>query len=201
MDHLHTVEELEAIYGTPPAHSIVKVSPRLTAAYRRWIEQSRFCVLTTVGPEGVDGSPRGDDGPVVAVLDDQTLAMPDWRGNQRLDSFRNIVRDGRASMMFFVSGSRNVIRVNGNAVITADEALRARLARKTIIPATVLVFRIAEVYSQCARSILRSKLWTMEHQSETVPTVGEMLADVSNGAIDGEAYDSEWPGRAAEAMW
>jgi uncharacterized protein len=104
----------------PSPTSLAKVARRLTPLYRRWIEAARFCVLSTVGPEGTDGSPRGDDGPVVRVVDDRTLWLPDWRGNNRIDSLRNIVRDGRVSLMFMVPGSNNVVRVNGRAVLTDD---------------------------------------------------------------------------------
>ena len=77
---------MEALYGRPGRAAQAKVADRLTPLYRRWIMASRFCVLTTVGPEGTDGSPRGDDGPVVMALDDRTLALPDWRGNDRIES-------------------------------------------------------------------------------------------------------------------
>ena len=103
MQTIDDIETLEALYGTPGDAALRKVARRMTPAYRRWIAASRFCVLATVGPEGTDASPRGDDGPVVAELDPGTLAMPDWRGNNRLDSLRNIVHDGRVALMFMVS--------------------------------------------------------------------------------------------------
>lgn len=115
MIYLDKTDALDALYGAPGEASIVKVMDRLTPCYRDWIAASRFCVLTTVGPEGTDGSPRGDDGPVVLELDEKHLALPDWRGNERIDSLRNIVRDGRVSLMFMVPGSNNVVRVNGTA--------------------------------------------------------------------------------------
>lgn len=149
----------------------------------------------------MDGSPRGDDGPVVAILDDETLALPDWRGNQRLDSLRNIVRDERVALMFMIPGSNNVIRVNGLAKLTADEAMRQRFERKGILPATVALIRIREVYSQCARALMRSRTWTSGDKSEGLPSIGDMLRDVTGGQFDGEAYDAEWPGRAAKSLW
>lgn len=200
MDWITDLPSLHARYGTPGQTSTVKVTPRLTPAYRAWIERARFCVLTTVGPEGTDGSPRGDDGPVVAILDDRTLALPDWRGNDRIDSLRNIVRDGRVSLMFLVPGSNNAMRVNGTARLTADDTLRERFARAGKRPRTVIVIAIAEVYSQCARALIRSALWSGD-QSQGLPTVGDMLREVTEGAIDGAAYDADWPGRAAKTMW
>ncbi len=154
-----------------------------------------------MGPEGTDGSPRGDEGPVVAVLDPQTLALPDWLGNNRIDSLRNIVRDGRVSLMFLIPGALNALRVNGTARLTADPDLRARFDRAGKQPRTVIVIRIAEVYSQCARALIRSALWTSGDQSAGLPTVGDMLREITEGGIDGRAYDADWPGRAAQTMW
>jgi PPOX class probable FMN-dependent enzyme len=130
MEYIKTLEDLEARYGQPGAPSLRKVVRQMTPLYRKWIMASRLCMLTTVGPEGTDGSPRGDDGPVVLELDPGTLALPDWRGNNRLDSLRNIVRDARVSLMFLVPGSNNVIRLNGTAQITADAELRARISAR-----------------------------------------------------------------------
>ena len=113
MQWIETTEGLEALYGEVASAAISKVARRMTPLYRKWIMQSRLCMLSTVGADGTDGSPRGDDGPVVAELDPGTLAMPDWRGNNRLDTLRNIVTDGRVSLMFLVPGSNNVVRVNG----------------------------------------------------------------------------------------
>ena len=201
MEYIDSLAELESIYARPAETALAKVSPRLTRTYGAFIERSRFCVLSTVGPGGTDASPRGDDGPVVVQLDAQTLAMADWRGNERIDSLRNIVEDGRVSLMFFVNGSNNVVRVNGRGRITADEALRTRFARDGKLPRTALVVAIQEVYYQCARALLRSRLWTGGDQSQGLPTAGDMLREITDGAIDGKAYDEEWPVRAATTMW
>ncbi len=192
---------LHALYGAPGEAARAKVAPRLTPAYRAWIERARFAVLVTVGPEGTDGSPRGDEGPVVAVLDDATLALPDWHGNDRIDSLRNIVRDGRVSLLFLIPGSVNAMRVNGTARITADAGLRARLGRDGRLPRSVVVIALAEVYPQCARALMRSGLWTAGDGSAGLPSVGEMLREVTGGAIDGAAYDAAWPDRARGTMW
>jgi PPOX class probable FMN-dependent enzyme len=198
---IDTLEALHAHYGTPAHPAVAKVTPRLTPAYRTWIERSRFCVLTTVGPEGTDGSPRGDEGAVVVVQDDRTLLLPDWKGNERVDSLRNIVRDGRVSLLFLIPGSTNAMRVNGTARLTADPEALAGFEREGRQPRTVIVIRIAEVYSQCARAILRSGLWTGGDQSAGLPTVGDMLRDATNGAFDGATYDAAWPERAKATMW
>ena len=153
------------------------------------------------GPEGTDGSPRGDDGPVVRVLDDHALALPDRKGNERIDSLRNIVRDGRVSLLFLVAGSNTALRVNGTAIVTADPALLESFRRDQSAPRTVIVISVAEVYSQCARALIRSALWTGGDQSAGLPTVGDMLREITEGGIDGAAYDQDWPGRAAKTMW
>lgn len=201
MKFLEHMSQLEALYGQPSEAARIKVAPRLTPAYRSWIERSRFCVLATVGQDGTDSSPRGDDGPVVRVIDDRTLALPDWRGNQRLDSLRNIVADGRCSLMFFVPGSNNVIRVNGHARLTDDARLRGSFARGTLLPTTVAVIGIGEVYSQCARALMRSRFWAAGNEAEGLPGVGEILAEISDGRFGGAGYDRDWSQRAKGTMW
>ena len=200
MESIKTLAALEALYGTVSAPAKRKVVHRLTPLYRKWIMASRFCVLSSVGPDGTDGSPRGDDGPVVEELDPGTLAMPDWRGNNRLDSLRNIVVDGRVSLMFMVPGCNIVVRVNGHADLTADPDLRARFEKNGRQPTTVLVITIGEIYSQCAKALIRSDLWARD-DSDGLPSLGELLAEVTNGEEGGEAFDTAWPARAAKTMW
>lgn len=201
MQFIDDITALEALYGTPGAASLRKVARQLTPPYRKWIMASRLCVLSTVGPEGVDGSPRGDDGPVVMELDPGILALPDWRGNNRLDSLRNIVRDPRVALMFMVPGSNNVVRVNGTAHLTADADLRARFEKHGKQPATVIVIEIGEIYTQCARALMRAETWTNGDLSARLPTVGEILAEVSQGEEGGARYDREWGARAEKTMW
>lgn len=198
---ISSIAALEALYGTPGAPSLRKVARRMTPLYRKWIMASKFCVLSTVGPEGTDGSPRGDDGPVVLELDAGTLAMPDWRGNNRLDSLRNIVMDGRVSLMFMVPGSYNVVRVNGTAHLTDAQEMRGRFEKSGRLPATVIVIEIAEIYTQCARALMRAALWDKPDHGPDLPSVGEILAEMTDGAEGGAPYDAEWPGRAAKTMW
>lgn len=201
MRYLTDLDALHALYGTPAEAATIKVTPHLIPTYAAFIRRSRFVILTTVGPEGTDASPRGDEGPVVEILDPQTLALPDWRGNDRIDSLRNIVRDGRVSLMFMIPGVNNVIRINGTARLTADAAMLGRFVHDGKTPRTVAVITIAEAYSQCARALIRSGLWTAGDQSAGIPTVGDMLRDVTSGSYDGAAYDAAWPLRAAKTMW
>ena len=198
---IESLDELHAHYGTPGQAAKIKVTGFLTPAYRAHIERSRFCVLSTVGPEGTDGSPRGDEGPVVAIKDDRTLLLPDWKGNERIDSLRNIVRDGRVSLMFLVAGSDTAMRVNGNARLTADPEVTSGFEKHGKQPRAVIVIHIIEVYAQCARALIRSKVWKSGDQSSGLPTIGEMLKEVSSGEIDAKKYDADWPERAERSMW
>ena len=200
MDYVKDVAQLEALYGNPGEASLIKVAKVMTPTYRAWIMASRLCILTTVGLEGTDGSPRGDDGPVVREIDAQTLAMPDWRGNNRIDSLRNIVTDGRVSLMFMVPGSNNVVRVNGTAKVTVDEALCQSFEQNGRHPRSVIVISIAEIYSQCARALMRADTWSGKDQSGGLPSVGEMLQEMKDG-FDGAEYDAAWGPRAAKTMW
>lgn len=201
MSHiLSDLDALHALYGSPGSASLDKVARRMTPLYRRWIMASRFCILSTVGPEGTDGSPRGDDSPVVQELDPHTLLLPDWRGNNRLDSLRNIVRDGRVSLLFMVPGSANVVRVNGTARLSVDPELTGRFDQQGRQPTCVVVIDIAEIHTQCARALLRSGLWG-DVPPPDLPTTGQILVEQTDGAFDGETYDRDWPDRAARTMW
>jgi PPOX class probable FMN-dependent enzyme len=198
---IETVAHLLSLYGTPGPAAIRKVARRMTPLYRKWIAASRFCVLSTVGADGTDGSPRGDDGPVVLELDPGTLAMPDWRGNNRLDSLRNIVEDGRISLMFFVPGSNNVVRLNGTAWLTTNDEMRARFAKGARWPDTVIMIEIGEIYTQCARALMRATLWSGTDQGAALPSVGDILAEMTDGEEGGARYDEAWHARAAKTMW
>ncbi|KIC36817.1 pyridoxamine 5'-phosphate oxidase family protein [Leisingera sp. ANG-M7] len=200
MQTLTSIDELEEIYGAPVPQSLTKVTPRLTPLYRDWIGTSKFMILSTIGPEGTDASPRGDDGPVVHIADNRTLWLPDWRGNNRIDSLRNIVRDPRVSLMFMVPGCNNVVRVNGTAVLTADAGLRSHFARKTLLPATVAVITIEELYFQCAKALMRSRLWDAEADRPAVPTAGQFLKE-QEAAFEAEAYDAGYAEYAKSRMW
>jgi hypothetical protein len=200
VEYIEDIASLEALYPDPSPNSLRKVATRLTPLYRKWIGKSRYCILSTVGTEGTDGSPRGEDGPVVTELDAQTLAMPDWRGNNRLDTLRNIVSDGRISLLFLVPGSDVVVRINGQARVTADAQLRAMFNRQGKQPATVIVIKIGEVYAQCARASMRARIWSRD-DSKGLPTMGEILAEQTRGEEGGAAYDAEWSERAARTLW
>ncbi|PIE10211.1 MAG: pyridoxamine 5'-phosphate oxidase [Rhodobacterales bacterium] len=199
MTQITTVAQLEALYGDVAPASLDKVATQLTPMYWRWISRSRFCVLSTVGQDGTDGSPRGDSEPVVTSPDPQTLLLPDWRGNNRIDTLRNLVVDPRVSLMFMVPGSDNVVRVNGTAAIETG-AICDEFAREGKHPRCVIRVRVAEVYSQCARAIKRARLWAGEDESAGLPTAGAFVKE-QKADFDADAYDAAWPARAAKTMW
>lgn len=200
---IDTIEALEALYGTPNLASTAKVTDRVTADYRRLIEASPFLVLATAGPEGLDASPRGDAHGLVRIADERTLLLPDRRGNNRIDSLRNIVRDPRIGLLFLIPGSGTTLRVNGRAHLSADPALLGSFAVGGAAPRSVIVVAVEEIYFQCARAVLRAGLWDASRHAApgSLPTPGQILATLSGGATGGEAYDREWPARAATTMW
>lgn len=199
MRTIDDIGALETLYDAPVPASLTKVTQRITPLYQRWIEASRFLILSTVGPEGTDASPRGDDGPVVRIADDRTIWLPDWRGNNRIDNLRNIVRDGRVSLMFMVPGALNVVRVNGTAVLSDDPALTGSFEQRGRHPKTVIVIRIVEVYFQCAKALMRSGLWQRD-DSDGLPTAGDFVKEQDVG-FDAGTYDATYAMRAKDRMW
>jgi PPOX class probable FMN-dependent enzyme len=198
-----TVAELEALYGIPSEASTVKEVDWLTPHYRAYIEASPFMALATSGPEGLDCSPRGDKPGFVRIHDDKTLMLPDRRGNNRVDSLRNIVRNPRVGLLFLIPGVGNTLRVNGQAHLSIDPDLLNSFAVEDKAPRSVTVIAVETVYFQCARALVRSELWNPERHvdSRSLPSAGEILAALSDNRVGGITYDREWPGRAAKTMW
>ena len=203
MSVVTTVEQLEAIYGVTNDASTVKVADHVTPLYRVFIEKSPFAALATIGPEGIDCSPRGDLSGFVRIHDTKTLMLPDRRGNNRIDSLRNIVRDPRVALMFLIPGCGNAIRVNGRAQISVDAELLASFKVDGKAPRSVMVMTVQEIYFQCARAIVRSDLWNPDKRVDpkALPTPGQILAEMSANTVGGEEYDRIWPQRAAATMW
>jgi hypothetical protein len=189
------LHELERIYGVPGAPSLLKETARLVPAYRAMVEASPFLVLATVGPEGLDCSPRGDAPGFVRVEGDATLLVPDRRGNNRIDSMRNIIRDPRVALLFLIPGVHESLRVNGRAAISADPALCARFEVDGRAPRTVLVVSIESVFFQCGRALLRSGLWRPSAERPKTPSAGTMLREASGGREGGADYDRGLPAR------
>jgi len=198
-----TVAELEALYGQPNEASTVKEVDTITPHYRAYIEASPFAVLATGGPEGLDCSPRGDKPGFVRIHDERTLMLPDRRGNNRIDSLRNIVRDPRVALLFLIPGHGNTLRVNGRAHLSVEPSLLASFAVEDKAPRSVMVMTVETIYFQCARALVRSELWNPARHVDpkSLPTTGQILAALSQNRVGGETYDREWAGRAAKTMW
>jgi len=203
MTVIETVEQLEAIYGPTNDASTVKVADHVTPLYRIFIEKAPFAALATIGPEGIDCSPRGDLPGFVRIHDPRTLMLPDRRGNNRVDSLRNIVRDPRVSLMFLIPGSGNAVRANGRAYLSIDPELLASFKVEGKAPRSVMVMNVEEIYFQCARAIVRSDLWNPDKRVDPkmLPTPGQILAEMSENKVGGAEYDRIWPERAAATMW
>lgn len=198
-----TVEELERLYGLPHENSTVKEVDYITPEYRRIIEASPFAALATAGPEGLDCSPRGDKPGFVRIHDERTLMLPDRRGNNRIDSLRNVVRDPRVALLFLIPGAGNTLRVNGRAHLSVDAELLASFAVDGKVPRSVLVMTVEAIYFQCARAIVRSDIWNAATHVDpkSLPTAGEILAALSEQRIGGKAYDDAWEARAQKTLW
>jgi uncharacterized protein len=203
MSIIATIKDLEAIYGQPNEASTVKVADRVTPHYRALIDKSPFVALATSGPEGLDCSPRGDLPGFVRVHDDKTLMMPDRRGNNRVDSLRNIVRDPKVALLFLIPGAGSTLRVNGRAQVSVDPDLLASFRMDGKAPRTVVVMTVDEIYFQCARAIVRAELWNPDRRVDPadLPTPGQILAEMSANRVGGEDYDRAWPERARQSLW
>ena len=201
---LTTIEQLEAVYGHPAGASLWKEIDHVNAEYRAFIEASPFFVLSSSGPEGVDCSPRGDAPGFVRVADDgKTLLIPDRRGNNRIDSLRNIVRDPRVSLLFLVPGVGETIRVIGRARITTDPALTESFIFADKLPRSVIVVSVETCYFQCPKALVRSKLWDPASivDRKSLPSSGTILAAITKGEQGGEEYDRAYPERLKATIY
>lgn len=198
-----TIDELEALYGEAVPTSRMKELDHISDHYRRFIEASPFMILATSGPEGLDCSPRGDPKGFVRVRDRRTLLIPDRRGNNRIDSLRNIVRDPRVALLFLVPGVGETMRVNGRARLTTDPALLESFAMEGKLPRTVIAVKAESVYPQCQKALVRSRLWDPAAHIERsqLPSIGEMMEAISGGGFDGKAYDAAYPERMKQTIY
>lgn len=198
-----TLAELLALYGEPGKASTKKEIPTIHPHYRALIEASPFAILATSGPNGLDASPRGDPPGFVLVENETTLLLPERRGNNRVDSLRNIVVDPRVALLFLIPGLGETLRVNGTAVISVDPVLLHRFAMGNKPPKCVLVIHVETVYFQCARAILRSRLWDPPTPgiADTIPSPGRILEAITEAQIDGEKYDRELPERQRDTLY
>jgi len=197
------IDQLEALFGEVGESSRRKEVDHVHPVYRSLIEASPFAILATIGPGGLDTSPRGDPPGFVSVENDKTLLLPERRGNNRIDSLRNIVSDPRVALLFLIPGIGETLRVNGRARICTAPALLQRFVMAGQAPKCVLVIDVEAVYFQCARAIVRSDLWNPDKRVDpkSLPTPGQILAEMSDNTVGGEKYDREWPERARQTMW
>ena len=204
MSHLiTTVAELEALYGEINQGSLLKETDRVIPEYRAFIEAAPFAALATRGPEGLDCSPRGDGRGFVRVQDEKTLLLPDRRGNNRIDSLRNIVRDPGVALLFLIPGIGETLRVNGRAAISVDPDLLEGFSVDGRAPKSVIMITVEAVYFQCARAILRSQLWDPDRHvaRASLPSAGQMLAALTKNQLGGETYDKALPERQRTTLY
>jgi PPOX class probable FMN-dependent enzyme len=194
---------LERLYGQPAAPSIKKEADYIHPHYRAFIDAAPFVALATCGPDGMDVSPRGDPAGFVHVEDEKTLLLPDRRGNNRIDSLRNVLADPRVALLFLIPGIGETLRVNGRASISVDPVLLQRFAMDGKLPRSVLRIEVEKVFFQCSRAVLRAKLWEPESRIErsALPSTGTILAALSGGEIGGRQYDEELPQRLSATMY
>jgi len=198
-----SVAALEALFGQPAQASLAKELDHINDHYHRWIAASPFLALATVGEGGLDCSPRGDPRGFVDVVDAHTVVIPDRRGNNRIDSLRNLVADPRVALLFLIPGHGETLRINGRARISSDPALLARYAVDGKAPRVALVVAVETVFFQCSRAVVRAGLWDAARHVEkgSLPTPGQILEQASRAAIDGAAYDSALPERVRTTLY
>ena len=189
-----TEAQLRALIGEPAEVARAKISHRLNALTRLFIERSPFvCVATSDAAGNCDLSPRGDPAGFVRILDDRTLLMPERPGNRLADSLRNILANPRIGLLFVVPGVTDTFRVNGRSVITVDADLLAPSAVEGKPPLLGVVVDIDEAYTQCSKAFLRSHLWDPERfvDPATMPTGGQLHRAVQGEHFDADQYDAE----------
>jgi PPOX class probable FMN-dependent enzyme len=204
-DHsITTTEQLEALYADAPyGPALIKEVDYITPEYRKLIEAAPFVVLGTSGPDGLDCSPRGDPPGFVRVIDERTLVIPDRRGNNRIDSLRNLVRDPRVALLFLIPGVGETMRVIGRAKISTDPKLTESSAVNGKVPKCVLTVTVEKAYFQCTKAIIRSKLWDPKSivDRKTLPTPGSIIAELTDGRMGGPEHDRLAPERIKETIY
>ena len=203
-EHLVTsIEQLEALYGEPYGPAVVKEIDHISPGYRKLIEAAPFVAIATGDAEGFDCSPKGDAPGFVKILDEKTLAIPDRPGNNRIDGYRNILRNPHIALLFLIPGIGETLRVNGRAAISIDPDLMASFAINGKLPRSVLLVHIETMFFHCSKAIVRSKLWdeATKIDRKSLPSTGSIIAEVSKGTFGGEAYDREAPARIKAMLY
>jgi uncharacterized protein len=202
MTTMTTIAELEALYAPVNPVAILKELDHINTEYAKFIEAAPFVIISTAGPEGLDCSPRGDPAGFVRVADPKTLLIPDRRGNNRVDSLRNIVRDPRIALLFMIPGVGTTMRVNGRATLTTDKALCDSFAMRGNPPLCVIRVSVESVYPQCQKALARSKLWDEAARvpRDSLPSIGDMMKAI-DPAFDAVTYESDYPARMGRTIY
>ncbi len=197
---IETEAALREVIGEPSALVCAKVSDRLNALTRRFIELSPFlCLATSVESGACDVSPRGDPRGFVRILDDVTLLVPERPGNRIADSLRNILRNPHVGLLFVIPGVSDTFRVNGCATLTTDAALLAPCEVEGKQAKLGILVDIEAAYTQCSKAFLRSHLWEPERfvERKELATNGEIMRTLQGEGFDAAAYDEERAARYA----
>lgn len=177
-DVVSSEEEIRAILPDQYEAQVGKIISKIDDLCRTWIERSPFIVVSTVSKNGsIDTSPKGDPAGFVKVIDSQTLAIPDRPGNNRFDSFLNIIETGRIGLVFLVPNRSEVVRVSGTAQVVRDIDLRNQLALNDRVPDFAILVKVEEAFFHCGKAITRSKLWSPEDAApiEDLPSYSQAL--------------------------
>ena len=178
--HITSEDQLREIYKQPKGRAKIKVLTALEKHSRNFIEQSPFAVLATVGKNGtMDASPRGGAPGFIKIVSDTEVLIPDYKGNNRVDSISNIIETGQIGLLFMVPGIDETLRLNGTAALSIDPALLAKFSEGSRPPISCIVVQLEEVFLHCAKAFMRSKLWAAESQQDPTdfPSIGRMLND------------------------
>ncbi len=177
-------------YGPISGLAEKKVLDRIDPHARNFIALSPFHVLATAGGDGTaDASPRGDAPGFVVVLDEKRLMIPDRIGNNRVDSFQNVVAHPGVGLIFFVPGIDETLRVNGRARLTTDPAVLEQHAVQGKAPRAGMLVEVDEVFFHCGKALKRSRLWDPETRVEraSFPSLGRIIADQTRTGTGEEA--------------
>ena len=192
MPAITSIDQLRTVYAQPTERAVKKQLAHIDRHCRRFVELSPYVVLCTSDPEGnLDASPRGGAPGFCKVADDRTLLLPDRPGNNRLDSFSNIIGTGRVGLLFFVPGVDEMLRVNGTAELRTDEALRAQCIEQGKPAQVVVSVKVREAYLHCAKAIMRAGLWKAESivPRSVLPSLGQMIRDQTIGETTAETQE------------
>lgn len=206
MKTIDSTNALEEVYGPAIPGALWKEIDHINEHYQRFIEKSPFLILATYGTKGIDCSPRGDPPGFVRVVNEKCIQMPDRRGNNRLDSLRNIIENPEVGLIFLIPNIGETIRLSGKAQIIVDDELCESFAMQGKPAASVISIDVEKVYFQCPKALVRSKLWSSDSHVERseLPSTGEMIktfAAMNNVDFDGKAYDAEYPERIRKTIY